>query len=244
MYVTRWRLFIGIGLVFLPLEALIAAQQALVYGASDLVGIQQEGEGAGALAFVVSVIAATLTVAGLGLVQGATTHALLEIDHKRPIDAIRAYRLALRRLGPLLVAVAAATAAVILLSASLALIPLAIWLTGRWALTAQAVEVEKTAAVGALRRSSELVRGRWFRVASLIVVGAAIAIVLGPLVGALLIVVTDAPFWVLNLAAGLVYAITMPLVALTTAYVYFDAIVRERLEPRTALEELPSELDD
>jgi hypothetical protein len=63
-----------------------------------------------------------------------------------------------------------------------------------------------------------------------------------PVVGALLIFATGAPFELLNIVAGVVYALAMPLVALTTAYVYFDAIVRERLEPYGQAAELPSEL--
>ena len=44
-----------------------------------------------------------------------------------------------------------------------------------------------------------------------------------PLLGVLLILGTDAPFWFVNVVAGVVYALTMPFVALVTAYVYFDA---------------------
>jgi hypothetical protein len=65
------------------------------------------------------------------------------------------------------------------------------------------------------------VRGKWLKVASLVVVGALLAIVAGPLIGVLLILVTDAPFWFVNVVAGVVYVLTMPLVAITTTYVYF-----------------------
>ena len=71
--------------------------------------------------------------------------------------------------------------------------------------------------------------------------GAALALVLGPLVGALLIVLTSAPLSVLNLVAGVVNAVTMPFVALTTAYVYFDARARVELEPADEADELPAE---
>jgi hypothetical protein len=107
---------------------------------------------------------------------------------------------------------------------------------------AQTVELEGQSSFRALRRSAELVRGRWFKVASLSVVGAGLALVLGPVVGALLILFTDAPFALLNVVAGLVYALALPLVALTTAYLYFDALVSERLHPRDEAAVLPSEL--
>ena len=69
--------------------------------------------------------------------------------------------------------------------------------------------------------------------------GAAFALVLGPLVGTLLIVLTNAPLATLNLVAGVVNAVTMPFVALTTAYVYFDARARLELEPADEPAELP-----
>src|SRR3954453_13090165 len=92
-----------------------------------------------------------------------------------------------------------------------------------------ALELEGVSAFGALRRSGLLVRRRWLKVASLIVAGAGFVLVLGPFVGALLILGTSAPFWLVNVVAGAIYAVTMPFVALTTAYAYFDAGVRTEL---------------
>jgi len=79
-----------------------------------------------------------------------------------------------------------------------------------------AIELEEIPAATALRRSRRLVRGRWLKVASLIVLGGALALVAGPLLGVLLILVTDTPFWLVNVIAGVVYAVTMPFVAITT----------------------------
>jgi hypothetical protein len=124
------------------------------------------------------------------------------------------------------------------------LIPVAIWLAVRWALLAQVVVLEEHGRSGRenLRRSAELVRGRWLRVASLVVVGAALALVAGPLLGALLIILTSAPLALLNVVAGIVYALALPFVALTTSYVYFDARVRSELEPAEEIDELPAEI--
>jgi MFS family permease len=105
------------------------------------------------------------------------------------------------------------------------------------------IELEGASAIGALRRSSRLVRGRWLKVMSLIVVGGALAVVAGPLIGMLLILATDAPFWLANLVAGLVYMVTMPLVALATAYAYFDTRVRDELAPEVQQGELPAEIE-
>jgi hypothetical protein len=118
-----------------------------------------------------------------------------------------------------------------------------VWLGVRWILLAQVVELEGEAGIASLRRSAELVRHRWLRIASLVGVGAVLALAAGPLVGALLILLTDAPLALLNIVAGIVYALAMPFVALTTAYAYFDARVRAELEPRTTPQELQAELE-
>ena len=69
-----------------------------------------------------------------------------------------------------------------------------------------------------------------------------LALAAGPLVGSALIALTDAPLALLNIVAGVVYALAMPFVALTTTCVYFDARVSEELGPaRQAL--LPPEVE-
>jgi hypothetical protein len=69
-----------------------------------------------------------------------------------------------------------------------------------------------------------------------------IALAAGPLVGALLIFVSNSSLALLNVVAGVVYAVALPFVALVTAYVYFDARARLELEPRDARTELPAEI--
>ncbi len=244
MYVGRLPLFVGIGLLLIPVTVLIAVLQALIVRASSIAGIETDGESGGFLVFLVVALGTTLTLFGLGLVQAATARALFELDAGRTIGPIRAYRLALDSVRPLLGALAVAVVVVSLLAGSLFLIPVAVWLTVRWALLVPAVELEDLTAVGALRRSGRLVRHGWLKVGTLIVAGAALAVVAGPLIGALLIILTEAPFGVLNLVAGVVYALAMPFVALTTAYVYFDMRVRETLSPGGEhSDELPAEIE-
>jgi len=167
---------------------------------------------------------------------------LVQIDADRAIGPLRAYRIALGRTRPLLGSLGLAVAAWVALTATGVLIPVAIWLAVRWSLFAQVVELEGRSAVDALRRSAELVRHRWLRVASLVAVSAALALAAGPFFGAILILVTDAPLPLLNVVAGVVYAIAMPFVALVTSYVYVDARTRLELEPADESDELPAEI--
>ena len=241
MYVARPRLFVGLGLLLIPIVFLITGLQWLLIRGIDAIG-SVTGEAAGFFAFFAVVIGATLTLLGLGLVQAATACALVEIDAGRPIGPIHAYRLALRRIRPLLGAIGIFVAMWVVLTTSGVLIPVAIWLVVRWCLLAPAVELEAPSARGALRRSTGLVRGRWIRVASLVGLGALIALAAGPLLGALLIFVSNSSLALLNLVSGLVYAIALPFVALVTAYVYFDARTRLELEPVDTRDELPAEI--
>jgi hypothetical protein len=241
MYAGHLTLFLGIGLVLLPISLLVTLLQALVIHASSIAGISTDGESGGALVFLVFVIGTALTLVGLSLVIAASARAMAEIDRGRPIGPFGAYRLAFERAAPLFGVVLITVAAVSLLVSSVLLVPVAIWLTVRWSLAIFAAEFEGCAALEALRRSRLLVRGHWLKVASLAVFGAALALVLGPLVGALLILLTNAPLSTLNLVAGVVNAVTMPFVALITAYVYFDARARVELEPADEPDRLPAE---
>ena len=242
MYVGQARLFLGIGLLFIPLGAVISGVQVLVLGGLGLAGIDVTGESAGVLLFLVVAIGVTLTLLVLALVQAATACALVEIDEGRSIGPTRAYRMALAKTRPLLRGLTFAVVVCLLLNVTTVLIPVAIWLAVRWLLLAQVVELENVSAIGGLRRSSELVRGRWLRVASLVGVGALLALLIGPLLGTTLILLTDAPLSLLNIVAGVVYALAMPLVALTTSFVYFDARARDELERTPAPAILPAEI--
>jgi hypothetical protein len=241
MYVKRFRLFVGLGLLLIPVVLVITALQWLLVSGIDAVS-SVTGSLAGSLAYVAVVVGTTLTLLGFGLVQAATACALVELDAGRAVRPIGAYRLALRRIRPLLRSIAIFVAVLVVLTTSVFLIPVALWLAVRWSLLAPVVELEDRRPYEALRRSGELVRGRWLRVGSLVGLGGLIALAAGPLVGALLIFVSNTSLALLNLVAGVVYAVALPFVALVTAYVYFDARTRLEIEPRDVRTELPAEI--
>ncbi len=243
MYGRQLPLVVGIGVLFIPVSLLVALLQTLLLHGTSTLGVESGSGRTGFLAFVVIAIGTALTLLGLGLVQAATARALVEVDRGRRIGPLHAYWLARDSIRPLLGALFVAALVVSLLAGSIYLLPLAVWLAGRWALIAPCIELEHLRAVGGLRRSARLVRGKWFKVTSLIVVGAALAFVAGPLVGIALILTTGAPFWLVNLVAGVIYALTMPLVAITTVYVYFDRRVAYELSADVAQAELPAEIE-
>jgi hypothetical protein len=242
MYVQRAPLFLGIGLLLIPISILITVLQKLVLGGFGLIGVSQDSEVAGAMVLIAVAIGTALTILGLALVQAATACALLDIDRGRGAGPVGAYRQALAKRRPLLGSVAIAAVVWAVLTWTALLIPVALWLAVRWSLVAQVVEVEGRNAVAAVHRSAQLVRGSWLRVGLVVGLGAGLAIVGGPFVGALLILLTDWPLALLNVVAGVVYALTMPFVALVTSYVYFDLRTRHELAPDEAPAVLPAEI--
>lgn len=243
IYRERFLLFVGIGVVALPISGIATVLQAFLYHASKFFGVEVQGERGGILVLIVFAVGSALTFLGLGIVMAATARAVVEIDSGRRISPLRAYRLVLDSVWPLLGALLIASLTVSMLVTSLIFVPVAIWLAGRWALIVPVVELEGESAVGALRRSGKLVRHGWLKIGTLAVVGAALAIVAGPLLTALLIFATSAPLAWLNFVSGIVYVLAMPFVALATVYVYFDMRVLDELKPDAESDHLGAEID-
>jgi hypothetical protein len=243
MYVSRPRLFLGLGLLAIPVTFVVAGLQSVLIRATSLVGISPDGEGGGIRVALAVGIGTVLTLLALGFVQAASARAIAEIDAGRGVSVLGAYGMALDSIRPLLGALVIAVTVVTVLWLSLFLIPIAIWLVVRWALLVPVAELEERSALEALQRSAELVRREWLKAGTLVAAAAFLAVVAGPLLGALLILLVDAPFELVNVVAGLVYAVAMPLVGITTTYVYYDTLVRERLDESVpAAGELPAEI--
>jgi hypothetical protein len=243
MYAGRPTLFLGIGLLAIPIAVVVAFLQSVLIRAASFAGIDPDAESGGFRVGLAVGIGTVLTLLTLGLVQAAVARAMTEIDAGRDIGFLAAYKMALDSIRPLLGALAIAVAVVAVLSISFFFIPIAVWLVVRWALLVPVAELEEASAVRVLRRSGELVRLQWLKVGTLVVAAAFLAIVAGPVIGVFLLLLVDAPFELVNVVSGLVYAVAMPFVGITTTYVYYDTLVRERLDETVpAADELPAEI--
>ena len=94
--------------------------------------------------------------------------------------------------------------------------------------------LDDLSATDSLRRSSELVRGRWWRTFGFTALVDALAVLSGPLFGVALLLLTDHSLNFINLAAALVYTVTVPYAAIQLTLYYFD------LEARGAAETQPA----
>ena len=232
-YARRPLLFLGIGLVFVPLALIASALQAAVLQltATDI-AIGTAGESQTLLVLVAAAVAAVFGLVALVLVQAACTRALRDLDAGAGASVRGAYRSALAAAPALLGALAPASLAIAALAATTFGLPVALWLLVRTALFPQAVALERHGAWTALRRSTALVRGRFFRAAAVLVAAATVPLTLGPVIGVVGLLVAHIPLAVANVISSLVYAMAIPYLAIAATYLYFDLDVRSRLEPR------------
>jgi Vacuolar protein sorting-associated protein 62 len=246
LYLGNARLFLGIGLVFVPLSLVAGLLQSGVLRLTRLEGLPGS---AGELSTLVAGLAVGVGLLfggiALVLVQAACARAMLALDEGKPPSALGAFRAMLEAAPALLGALALLAIAGAALTLSTLGIPVAVWLGVRASLLAQVVAIEGEPAAHALQRSAALVGGHWGRCAGALILAAGVPVVSGPVAGALLLLLAgDLPFAVVNLVGSAIYAVAMPFAAIATTYLYFDLRVREQLEPRTRgpLPALPAEI--
>lgn len=216
----RPQLLIWVGLVYIP----IAIASTLVYlavSAIPLVDDVQELAGArsgvGLLAGVLVGGIASL----LAFVYVSCVVARIVDDRCEDPRGIRASVLPIADLGRLLASVARATIIVVALLVSIVGTPWGIRQLVRYQLVPQAVALEGLSGPNALRRSSELTRGRWWwtfavvSVLQLTMTAAGLALAL-----MILLVFTSIPLWLFNVLSSAVYVVLAPVGGAAMAYVY------------------------
>ena len=241
-FARRPRVFLGIGLLFIPIGLLVTLLQWLLFRVTALAPLVDEaGERnawVGILAFALGLV---FTLLGLAVVQAATARALVEIEAGRRVTALSAYRSVFRHPRRLLVALATVVVVQVVLDLTVVLIPVAIFLLVRWSLLGAVVGAEGDPEVGLLRRSAALTRGHWWRTASVVLGVVGLALLAGPALGVLVLLFTGAAFDLVNLIAALVYVAALPFAAIVVTYLYFDLRVRqETAAERPATEGLVS----
>jgi hypothetical protein len=147
---------------------------------------------------------------------------LSELDAGRRILARQAYRRVLQRWRSLGRGMATELGMILLLTITVVGIPFAIHRFVRWSLFAEACMLEDLSAPDSLRRSSELVKGSWWRTFGFTALVDALAILSGPLLGVGLLLLTDHSLNFINVAASLVYTFTVPFAAIQLTLFYFD----------------------
>jgi hypothetical protein len=238
VYRSRWALFIGIGLMTIPLGALAAIAQNLLFGVtglSALTDVAVEDPVIGGLA--AALFGAFMTLIAATLVYAACAEALDRIDEGEKPDVLDAYRGIVPALLPLAWATLRMTIVAVLSIVTVIGIPVAVVYLIRKAVTLQSIVIEERTGSSGLKRSGELVRGsepRVFAVAAL--VNGTVAL-LGPIIGVAMMFVTPASLGFINLVSSLVYVFVLPAAGIAIALLFFDLRIRKegvQTSPATA----------
>jgi hypothetical protein len=239
IYRAAWRLyrryaplFLGIGVIFIPLSVVAAIVQGVVFRYTGLGTLVDEASAdpivAGAIALLFGELS---TIVATVLVTGAAAQALERIDEGDRPDAVSAYR----GIAPNLGALAWAWLRIIVVSSLLTLtvigIPVAVFYLVRKAVTTQACVIEELGATASLRRSSEVVKRREVRVFAISALVNVTAFLLGPIVGIVFLFLTSASLGVIDVISSLVYAVVMPYAGIAIALLFYDLRRRRNEAP-------------
>ena len=228
VYRSRWALFIGIGLMAIPLGALAAIAQHLLFGVTGLTALTDVAvEDPVVGAFAALLFGAFTTLIAATLVYAACAEALDRIDEGEQPDALDAYRGIVPALLPLAWAMLRMTIVAGLLVVTVIGIPFAIVYLIRKAVTLQSIVIEERGGTSGLKRSGELVRGSELRVLAIAGLVNGTVALLGPVIGVAMMFVTPASLGLINLVSSLVYVFVLPAVGITIALLFFDLRIRK-----------------
>jgi hypothetical protein len=227
IYGAHLRTFIGIGVIFIPISALAGAVQWVLFhltGLDHFVALDGRGGfGTALLALLIGTGAAAITAAA---VTAAVSAALDQIDQGRRVTALQAYALAGHELKALSRATVLELLALLLLTITVIGIPFAIWGFVRTSFFAQVCVFERRPAYESLARSARVTRGRWWRTFGFTALVDIIAIMSGPILGVMLLLLTSQSLTFINLTGSIVYALTVPMAAIALTLYWFDLQMR------------------
>jgi hypothetical protein len=233
VYARNLPTFAAAGATFIPVYLVAASIQWVVFHLSSVAPlVALDGRHGAVTAFLAVLIGGIGGLFASVIATAAVAVILDDIDAGRRTLAGQAYRRVLSRLGPLIKGMAIELGMVVLLTITVVGIPFAIHRFVRWSLFAQACMLGDRSATESLRRSSMLVRGRWWRTFAFTLLVDVLAILSGPLFGVGLLLLTDHSLNFINLAAALVYTFTVPYAAIQLTLYYFDLEAQGVAEPR------------
>ena len=237
----RYRLlFIGIGLIFVPLSAIGVLLQQVLTRTTGVGTFLDETQTDPIVSGICALLFGELSAIFAGIaVTAAVACALGKIHEGEQPDAFDAFRGIVPRLGSLGWAWFRVILVAGLLAVTIVGIPLAVVYLVRKAVLSQACVLEDLHATPALRRSSELVSGHGLRVLAISALVNVTAFLLGPIVGVAVLFLTSGSLSLINLISSLVYAFVVPYAAIAMTLLFYDLRRRQAGEQPAALHTSP-----
>ena len=228
VYRQNPRLYLAIGVLFVPLSLVVAGIQRLLFDLTRLDALADvAGRTNAAVVGTALTVGLVLTPLALTVVQAMVASSMAYAERERELLPRTAYAAIRVRIRPLVEALAAVAVVVVMLQFTVVGAPVGVWVLVRWSLFGQCIVLERLSWRAGLRRSHELVRGHWLRVAWVTLAVVGFALLLGPVIGIVLLLTTPMSLAAVNVVSGVVYVLTVPYAAIATTYVYYDLRVRE-----------------
>lgn len=219
--------FIGIGAVFIPVSILAAAVQWVLFHLTGLGGfVNLDGRRGAVTALLALLIGDVGGAFAAAAVTGAVSAALNDLGAGRPVTPHRAYTRAGRNGRALAGATGVQFVLIVVLVLSVIGIPFAVYYFIRTSLFAQECVLEDESAIGSLRASGQLTRRHWWRTFAFTTLVNVIAILSGPLLGVLILLLTARSLTFIDITGSIVYTLVVPYAAIALTLYYFDLQTR------------------
>jgi hypothetical protein len=226
LYRQRPAAFALIGLIYVPVSVVIAGAVTLMQKAPVFGPLFELGGERGTLSvFLVLVAGGVANTYAYSAVSVAVARQVAALDEHEPVSGAASLREAWAMWHPLLTALLRITLIVVALLVSVVGIPFAIWFLVRYQFVGQVVGLEGRGGTSALRRSGQLVRGRWAHTAVVVAAINGVVLLLAAAVGLLILVVANGfPLWMFAVTVNLVASLIVPLAAIAQTLLYGDAV--------------------
>ncbi len=240
IYRRHLRLFLGVGLVFIPIALLVSIVHWVVLSVSpidSLVPIPAAKNIAQDLvwAFALSELQFGITYA---IVVAATTAAIAGVESGRPVDVRGSYRALLGKSTELIVPRLLAIAAIVALGLTIVGLPLALRWGVRWTFIEQSVLLDGESGRRAPEASSRAVAADWWWCAAATISLAIIGLFAAPAIAIIvLLFARSVPLSYVDFLSSFIYVALVPYIAIALALVYFDLQARRpAAEPAKAID--------
>jgi hypothetical protein len=230
VYRLDWRTLFAVSALVVPFAFLAAVlahalvnlgpgqELAQALGRESLLTVHRNG-----------LLLAAIEVAVLGLAVAATAVAVssLRLGTER-VGTMSAYERAVHHARPLAGVLLRVAGIPLVLAPTIVGLPVAIWYLGRTAVAVPACVIEDLDARAAIRRSKQLVGWHFWRVSALTTATVAVALLVGPIIGAFVLLETQVPVLPANLIGVAISAALMPFVGVTITLLFLDLRARGR----------------
>ena len=217
-----WRLFLGIGVVFIPIGLLTLALQEVIFRYTPVGDVKDVADSRLADA----VLALTLGAVQFGITYWLTLCVVVAALHRvaagESVTAIQAFKDFGSHAGSLAKSRGLAFLAVALLTLSIVGIPVAILLGTRWLFLEQAILIEGADAKQSRKRSRELVHGHYVYVLAVIIGIAGLGLFTGPVFGAFMVLLSSASLTAINIVSAIFYTALVPWVGIAFTMLYWS----------------------